>query len=105
MAAVVTDRLYRGIRTKDHTVVTVHISPGDSMPLTAQDIPFDWGRPTEGAMALTEALATAVFGADASAELKERLFHEIVLRLPFIDPWVLWRHELQDWADKPGAAS
>ncbi|HEV1996927.1 MAG TPA: hypothetical protein VGR61_02210 [Candidatus Dormibacteraeota bacterium] len=100
MAVVVTDRLYRGLRTKDHTSVTVHIAPGDNRPLTGHGRPFDWGRPTDGALALSDALAEDVFGAGASAELRTRLFHEIVLTLPFIDPWLLWRHELQEWAEK-----
>src|ERR1700694_6063148 len=98
MAVVATDRLFRGVRTKDRTAVTVHLAPGESHPL-APDEParFDWGRPTDGARALADALATEVFAGDATPGLRERLFHEIVLRLPFLDPWLLWRHDLLEW--------
>ena len=103
MAAVVTDCLYRGVRTKAGTTVTVHRAPRDHLSLEGERA-FDWGRPTAGAHALADALARDVFGDGAGDDLKERLFHEVVLALPFVDPWVLWRQELKDWAEAPTAS-
>jgi hypothetical protein len=106
MAAVKTDRLYRGERMKDATVVTVHVAPGEHRPLGGDDAPgFDWGRPTPGALALTDALAADVFGDSATPGLRERLFHDVVLRLPFIEPWVVWHAALEEWAERQPAGS
>lgn len=101
--AVITDRLYRGVRSKAGTSVTVHLAPGDSRPL-ADDGALDWGRPTDGALALTDALAADALGEAATTDLKERMFHEVVLPLSFMGPWVIWRQELQEWAEKARAA-
>ncbi|MFN2465366.1 MAG: DUF6166 domain-containing protein [Candidatus Dormibacteria bacterium] len=103
MAEMVNDRLYRGERTKWHTQVTVHDSPGDFAALEAPEVGWDWGRPTAGAEALAYALVRDALGADASAKDQatvEKFFHEVVLQLPFVEPWVLWRSELQSWATR-----
>jgi hypothetical protein len=97
MAEILNDRLYRGERTKAHTVVTVHDSPGDFATLEAPEVGFDWGRPLAGAEALAYALMRDAVGTDDGATV-ERFFHEVVLQLPFVGPWVLWRSELQAWA-------
>ncbi len=101
---MINDRLYRGERTKAHTEVTVHDGPGDFAPLEGADAGFDWGRPTPGAQALAFALMREALAADDRRTV-ERFFHEVVLQLPFVEPWVLWRSDLQAWvADHPEAA-
>jgi hypothetical protein len=93
----VTDRLYRGERMKDSINVRVHFSPGVSEALPgAPGGPFDWGRPTPGALALAEALVREV-DPDPRPEVVEAFFHEVVLELPFLEPWVLWRAELKEF--------
>ena len=106
MAVVVADRLYRGARTKDRTSVTVILAPGESRPLAGQNgLRFDWGRPTDGALTLARALVRDVLGEDGTPELVIRMLREVVLKLPFVDSWVLWRHDLQAFAGKPGQDS
>ncbi|MEA2683035.1 MAG: hypothetical protein QOK05_1363 [Chloroflexota bacterium] len=81
---------------KDRTAVTVHVAPGVAEELVStSDARFDWGRPTPGAQALAHALVSQAGG--ASAETEERFFHEVVLQLPFLEPWVLWRRDLEEW--------
>jgi hypothetical protein len=101
MAVVVADRLYRGDRTKDRAAVTVILAPGESRPLAGQNgVCFDWGRPTDGALALARALVRDALGDEGTTEIENRLFHEVILKLPFVDPWVLWRHDVQELAGK-----
>ena len=105
MDNAVTDRLYRGERGKDVVSVTVHRAPGVSAPLpAAPGAHFDWGRPTPGAVALAEALVREVQPAPA-AEVIEAFFHEVVLQLPFLEPWVLWRGELEQFVGSRQAVS
>ena len=99
MAVVVADRLYRGVRTKDRTDVTVVLAPGESRPLEDEHgLRFDWGRPTDGAMVLTRALLRDALGDAGTPEIENRLLREVVMTLPFIDPWVLWRRDVQEFA-------
>jgi len=101
MAVVVADHLYRGARTKDRAAVTVILAPGESRPLAGQNgVCFDWGRPTDGALALARALVRDALGDEGTPEIENRLFHEVILKLPFVDPWVLWRHDVQELAGK-----
>jgi hypothetical protein len=103
MAQLVRDRLYRGERRKDSIRVTVHVSPGDSRELGAEGAgAFDWGRPTAGAQLLAAALLRDALGGEANRDLAMRFYHAIVVQLPFVEPWVLWRREIQAWAQ--GAA-
>lgn len=84
---------------KDRTAVTVHVAPGISEELTdGAGVKFDWGRATAGAQALAHALMAEAGG--AGPDVDERFFQEVVLQLPFLEPWVLWRRDLQEWVAK-----
>jgi hypothetical protein len=99
MGQTVTDRLYRGERMKDRTAVTVHVAPGIAEELTdPAGVKFDWGRATAGAQALAQALMAEAGGAGPTVD--QRFLHEVVLQLPFLEPWLLWRRDLQEWVAK-----
>jgi hypothetical protein len=99
MNRAVTDRLYRGERMKDRTAVTVHDAPGSYEELTdPAGMKFDWGRATAGALALAHALTAEAGG--VGPDVEECFFNEVVLPLPFLEPWVLWRRDLEEWVAK-----
>ena len=116
MHRAVAGRLYRGERTKDHVVITVHQAPGSyhvlddgrvndlarTMP-PEDDITFDWGRPNPGTERLAAALLRDALQGVADPGLARMLADEIVVGLPYTEPWVLWSEDLQDWAQAKGA--
>lgn|GEM_PF-7017651 len=116
MSRTAAGRLYRGERTKDRVVITVHQAPGAYHALddgrlneltppipTEDDILFDWGRPNPGAERLAGALLRDALDGVADPGLARMLADEIVIGLPYTEPWVLWSEDLQDWAEAKGA--
>jgi len=104
-------RLYRGERTKDAIVITVHRAPGDFhrlddgqvralLPEGDQEAEFDWGRASPAAERLAAALLRDALEADADPELSREFAGEILIPLPYLDPWVLWSEDLQAWAQE-----
>ena len=108
-------RLYRGERKKDGVVITVHQAPGshrvlddglvDEMtppPDRDRIDDFDWGRQTTGSERLAAALLRDALEGSADPGLARLLVDEIVVALPYKDPWVLWSEDLQAWASTKG---
>ena len=101
MAELLTDCLYRGERRKSGTTVVVHDAPTVSHALTAGPASeFDWGRPTPGAQLLAATLLLDALASVPAPELQARFLHEVVLQLPFMEPWHLWRREVREFADR-----
>ena len=112
---VSTHRIYRGERQKDHVVITVHQSPGtyhvldDGLVDELQLIPdpddrheFDWGRASQGSERLAAALLRDALNGHVDPGLARLLADEIVVGLPYGEPWVLWSQDIQVWAQQKG---
>jgi hypothetical protein len=89
------DRLYRGEWHKDGATVTVHESPGHSQPLGEE--PFAWGTRNRKARALALAILRDATGGPAGPDLSEEFTVEVLASLPPLDPFILWRSEVEGW--------
>ncbi|MHB8507291.1 MAG: DUF6166 domain-containing protein [Candidatus Dormibacteria bacterium] len=91
------DRLYRGEWHRSGPVVTVHESPGEyrALPL---DQPVCWGAANREARALALViLRDALDGAPVVDGLQEDFTREVIAALPPLDPFILWRDDIEDW--------